>query len=611
VLALLLHAVLVYRPFFEDDAFISLRYAKRLVGGKGLTYSGGDRVEGYTNFLWVILIAAGSAISRADPLDVARALGLSSAGAAIVGVFYGNLPRLKKEVWPLFAVGLGLALSTPVATWAMGGLEEPLLAALAVWGIVLGYRAVESDGADFSELWPASLCWAFAAITRADGILFAAAGSIGLVLARGLRRRAWMDAAKLAAVPLGFVLLHMTFRRAYYHAWVPNTYHAKVSLGWNRVEDGWGYLTRNTPPVEAIAALKVFTIAAAVLDPIRRRRIVFTAAALILWTAYVVVIGGDMMPAQRHLVPLFFLAALLDAEGLVWLCRQSRAGAVLAQIAAFDFVVQVGRAAFLDKDRALVCSEKWEWAGRPVGLFLNRAFASRKPLLAVDAAGATPYFAELDTLDMLGLNDRYLAQHPPKNMGTGLLAHELGDGSYVLRRKPDLVIFHVPPGQANPVWRGGREMTASPEFRRLYALVRFNTRGPDDEQAIVWVRQEDGRVGIERGRDLVTVPGFLLAASSSASAEFDESGRLGALIAAGQTLALSPLALEPGTWRGTIDADGVATLIVAADLDSPAITEGGAIRFTVSRAFARIAVAVRADPSNAVHVRSLEFTRER
>jgi hypothetical protein len=40
-----------------DDAFISFRYAKNLVNGIGLTFNAGELVEGYTNFLWTMLMA--------------------------------------------------------------------------------------------------------------------------------------------------------------------------------------------------------------------------------------------------------------------------------------------------------------------------------------------------------------------------------------------------------------------------------------------------------------------------------------------------------------------------------------------------------------------------
>ncbi len=45
------------RLFFHDDAYISLRYARNLAEHGELAWNLGERVEGYTNFLHVVLTA--------------------------------------------------------------------------------------------------------------------------------------------------------------------------------------------------------------------------------------------------------------------------------------------------------------------------------------------------------------------------------------------------------------------------------------------------------------------------------------------------------------------------------------------------------------------------
>ena len=57
-LALLMFAAF-YRRLLVDDAFISFRYARNLVDGLGLTWNAGEYLEGYSNFLWVLIVAAG------------------------------------------------------------------------------------------------------------------------------------------------------------------------------------------------------------------------------------------------------------------------------------------------------------------------------------------------------------------------------------------------------------------------------------------------------------------------------------------------------------------------------------------------------------------------
>ena len=61
-------------PFFSDDSFISLRYAERLLEGQGLTWTDGERVEGYSNLLWVLLVALFGACG-VELVTAARALG--------------------------------------------------------------------------------------------------------------------------------------------------------------------------------------------------------------------------------------------------------------------------------------------------------------------------------------------------------------------------------------------------------------------------------------------------------------------------------------------------------------------------------------------------------
>ena len=61
IAAVATYAALAWSFWFVcDDAYISFRYAKNLADGHGLRFNLGDHlpVEGYSNFLWVLLAAA-------------------------------------------------------------------------------------------------------------------------------------------------------------------------------------------------------------------------------------------------------------------------------------------------------------------------------------------------------------------------------------------------------------------------------------------------------------------------------------------------------------------------------------------------------------------------
>ena len=101
------------REFYHDDAFITLRYAHRLLNGAGLTWNAGERIEGFSNPLWLLQAAALGVLG----LDLAQA-------TRILGVLY--LVALfvlwyRARAWP---VALLLVVSQPgVILWARGGLE--------------------------------------------------------------------------------------------------------------------------------------------------------------------------------------------------------------------------------------------------------------------------------------------------------------------------------------------------------------------------------------------------------------------------------------------------------------------------------------------------------
>jgi len=48
----------IYFPESIDDAYITLRYSKNLLMGNGPIFNIGERVEGYSNFSWMALLAA-------------------------------------------------------------------------------------------------------------------------------------------------------------------------------------------------------------------------------------------------------------------------------------------------------------------------------------------------------------------------------------------------------------------------------------------------------------------------------------------------------------------------------------------------------------------------
>lgn len=544
LVALALHAAR-YWPFIADDALISLRYAERLLDGDGLTWTDGERVEGYSNLLWVLGCAA-MGLLRVDLIDAARLLGVAGIGGAIVSVTLwergeGRAGRLGGAIG-----GLAIALGGAAAVWAIGGLEQPLVALLLALGVLLARPLAE--GVPSARIGPPAAALALLCLTRPDGALLAGLVGLGLFLARGPSWAALRQVVALGAPAAAAVVGQLVFRLAYYGDHLPNTARAKLALTRERLASGWEYVSDGAIWLWPLVALALV----ALWRP--RRSAWLWAAPLAGWLGYVVFIGGDIFPARRHLVPALVLVGFAVASAATRLlgARVARLGAPLVAL-ALAWQVRLG---FGDPANEAAIRERWEWDGEVVGELLGRAFGEAAPLLAVDPAGCLPYFSKLPALDMLGLNDRYLATHPPPGFGKGWLGHELGDGAYVWSRRPDLVVLCGPTGGRKACFRSGRELVERADFKDAYVLVTFEGRTPRRVRSGIWTRR-DGRIGVRVEAGAIVVPGFLLT-GKGVVAGLDDAGRIGAVIPAKGRARLRLPEAEGGAWSVSAVASGPA-----------------------------------------------------
>jgi hypothetical protein len=164
---------------------------------------------------------------------------------------------------------------------------------------------------------------------------------------------------------------------------------------------------------------------------------------------------------------------------------------------------------------------------------------------------------------MLGINDHYLAHHRPADFGKGLLGHELGNGAYVLSRKPDLVLFNLPTGNLRPYFRSGREMVfdSKSAFRETFRPVTFECERPRHLDSIVWTRLEGGEIGIRRSSDQIQIPGYLFSANPLSRARLDDAGRIGVGVMPNTPAGLIDLPVPPGRWAVRVRGSGAEVLL--------------------------------------------------
>jgi arabinofuranosyltransferase len=459
----------LYSDFFIDDAFITLRHVQQWAAGNGVVYNIGDPVEGYSSFSWLVLLRAAGALGL-DLIVAARVLGVGLTVSTLVLVhrFALGMPL------PLVSPAL-LAISAPVAAWAVGGLETPLFMLLVFTGSWLFHRE-ERQGVG----WHSSVVWGLTALTRPEGVLFA--GVALLVRARRLRRcRRWpaphdyVRIAAFAAIVVPFVI----WRLLYYGHPLPNTAYAKSpGLSLRPLLEGAHYLHVSATLLGGLPFL-VLLVLLAWRGRERHPHIPYFTLNVAAYCSFVFLAGGDWMPAQRFLAHVLPLVAVIIhagiAELLRWLSSAVSPKLVWLPVVAYTGLLAAGAVEVrllepgVPEDHRL--SRPYPWIA-----YVQQRIAEGDTIAVLDA-GRVGYELPLGVriVDMVGLTDAHIAHLDPQ-LPSGLLgrgdAWGRWDIDYVLGLNPTFVQMHVHGRDETGEWRTGFTGTTllanAPEFRDRY-----------------------------------------------------------------------------------------------------------------------------------------------
>ena len=327
------------RAWHCDDAFISFRYALHLAEGDGLVYNAGERVEGYTNFAWTILVALGDWCGL-DPLDTTTTLGLLAFAGTLWLLAHASRsmqPAGGRRGWWLPLAALGMASTFHARIFATSGLETSLFTLLATATLVFAAEA--------RTPWAwgrVAILGVLCSFTRPDGLLFLGSAAAAVFLLDIRRRR--YDHTRVFTVTTATLLgPYLIWKLAYYGALLPNTFHAK-SAGMAYWEQGWRYLFSffSHYPTLALTLLAIPTTSSLAARsgefarPSMRQALLWGVPPL-LFLIYVARVGGDFMFA-RFCVPVVPLL-LLNLEALLVHLRVAQR--LLPALAVAVFLLQV------------------------------------------------------------------------------------------------------------------------------------------------------------------------------------------------------------------------------------------------------------------------------
>jgi hypothetical protein len=417
-----------------DDAFISYRYACNLANGDGLTFNPGERVEGYSNFSYVLLMSAACVVAENVVFELSVVINIAISLLALL-VFHG-LVRDELGEGRAIAAAFLFALSPTIWCWAASGLETSLITLLQLSILSVVQRSVgDSRTLRTGILVALSVVMV---LSRVDGFLLPALAVVYL-LATGRPRPALTC---LAAIAVTFIA-HLAFRYGYYADFLPNTYYVKVSGPLiHRISRALVQLFN----LALYQGLGVYFLAVglSVLAALRwplphwrkfLERLGFPTLFAVAWVGYFIFIGGDVYK-ERFLLILYPLGAYLLLRLTAKLSPAKERTAIAATL-----VLQLS-VLFLDVRFGYSFDRYDRWV--TLGEFL----ADEHPdtMIAVDAAGKVPFYSGLRAIDMFGLNDRHIAKlKPEQEAGLFNPGHGKHDADYVLAKHPDLIAGWINP----------------------------------------------------------------------------------------------------------------------------------------------------------------------
>lgn len=482
--------------FHVDDTYISLRYAKNLINEGSLTFNPGETpVEGYSNFLLVLIEALFIKLGVQNVVNIPKIVGILS-GIVTIIITYRLSERIMKhelKFLPLLP-SLALSISAPFVTWSVGGLETVLFTALILAGVYFLIVSMEDEG--FKYCFLSDFLFVLAILCRPEGALFLVMGYLYCFIHfKNLRLRPRIKSLLSTMI---LITLYFSWKYYYFGDLLPMTYYAKhqvmsadlISGGLRKFGN---FLTLN------LNFLYLFLFAFTVWF-IRKssRPIVFLTFITIVYLLYVISLGYTVFMDQvfRFYVPIIPVFYITGVYGLSKLFENmpSIQTKIKYGILALICLAQLGFGAYnlnyiwhtdfgwgnIGGMSAYVINlnENWE----RIGQFI----AQRVPpgsSIAVGDIGAIGYYSDLRVIDTWSLINKEIVllrreQSKYQSNSTEFEVYQQKIRDYVLEQNPEVILLE-----------SHLDLRPDPRFMSNYVAVA--TPFKDFEQIIpLYVRRD-------------------------------------------------------------------------------------------------------------------------
>ncbi len=462
-----------------DDAYISYRYGKNLMNGSGLVYNTGEYVEGYTNFLWTIIMAP---FTKIPAIDVSVFSTTLCVIISLLNIFF--ITKISSQLklfsdFKYFGIFLLPAifyvLDDSIVFWAVGGMEFPIYI-LFILGTAYNYFRLNESNKYSNYL---IACFILCTLTRPEGNMIFVLTMFHFLLFRKKVNNFRTIFTKISVLYLLFCIIYYGFKYLYYGQVIPNTFYAKgvTDFSMNLIL-GSKYIIRCVGIRLYVLIFILFIPFREVLKGLKISYLLLISAVYII---YILVVGGDWFYANRFFVPIIPFLYVLSALGLVFFFKRFKEFFLLrfnekankklfigfsAALCITLFTVTVTN---LEYERLIKEADnanfEMHWSRFGQWLKMN---SSPNTIIAVGPAGKIPYYSELYSIDMWGLNNETIARTKSKRRQAG---HKKFDLEYVLSLNPEYIIGWYPEYNDDAIPERYEKFNAPDDYYKCHDIV--------------------------------------------------------------------------------------------------------------------------------------------
>ncbi|HEX5154990.1 MAG TPA: hypothetical protein VFW07_26275 [Parafilimonas sp.] len=454
-----------------DDGNIFLNYARHIAHGHGFVFNtNGEKVEGFTSLLWVLICAAAYMIT-VQPELLLICLSLLLTTLVVTNIFRA-IKKDVQQLYPEFSKYFFWIYCTFIITigpsfiaWSVLSLMENALWNFIFISLVLLVSAtVETGSISIKKRIAIIGLGCLLILTRPEALVW------NLVFTTILfytfiqnKRKIFYPLLYLLCVAVTTICLTV-FRLHYFGYQFPNTYYAKISSDkiYNLTE-GVKYAINFVAGYQPVISLLLISMMIVLLYGLTRLKLlnrnsdVFLQDSMIIKKSCIIAVivlvgfvlpfttGGDHFGGFRFyqdLLPLFAWGILM----IVWLVKNNSIHKASIKTFGFSviiiFFIAIGLNDLIDLKNPAKTQLNFEFLlarqGRDLAEKLNKTFPSNKPSIGMIAVGGFGLKYQGNTVDLMGLNNILMGHSPGDRKG--IKNHAAFNKDIFYKLKPDILL---------------------------------------------------------------------------------------------------------------------------------------------------------------------------